>query len=302
MKRRIPPPRGALALLALALAALLALGVGCERRSQPAPPPDAAAAHMIATGDLGAQLLLEARVPPDQSVMRALRGATDVETAYGGAFVAGMLGRTSDLAGQRDWFLYVDGVEAGVGASEVTLATGDTAWWDHRFWGGAMRVPAVVGLWPEPFAGAGTPVRADVPLAAALTQAGVALADDPSPWRVRVGAQASLAESDPAWRRASADPDAWGLLGTVGDGRVTLLDAEAGARVAVPGARALVAAVPTGAAASDGVLLAVAGLDEPAARAAAERIAADPSVLRLRFAVAFDGAGNPLRAAGRAGP
>ncbi len=60
--------------------------------------------------------------------------------------------------------------------------------------------------------------------------------------------------------------------------------------------------MPTGPEAGDGVLLAVAGLDAEAARAAAETIAADPSVLRLRYAVAFDGDGRPLRAGGRAGP
>jgi hypothetical protein len=48
--------------------------------------------------------------------------------------------------------------------------------------------------------------------------------------------------------------------------------------------------------------MAVAGLDAAAAQAAAERIAADPAVLRLRYAVAFDGDGTPLRAGGRAGP
>jgi hypothetical protein len=60
--------------------------------------------------------------------------------------------------------------------------------------------------------------------------------------------------------------------------------------------------VPTGLAPGDGVLLAVAGLDARAARAAADAIVADPSVLRLRYAVAFDGEGHPLQAGGRAGP
>ncbi|MGB1803535.1 MAG: hypothetical protein ACPHQB_05335 [Miltoncostaeaceae bacterium] len=38
------------------------------------------------------------------------------------------------------------------------------------------------------------------------------------------------------------------------------------------------------------------------ARAAAATVAADPSVLANRYAVAFDGDGAPLRAAGREGP
>jgi hypothetical protein len=48
--------------------------------------------------------------------------------------------------------------------------------------------------------------------------------------------------------------------------------------------------------------MAVAGLDTAAAEAAARTIASEPTVLRLRAAVAFDGGGRPLRAAGRSGP
>lgn len=123
-----------------------------------------------------------------------------------------------------------------------------------------------------------------------------------SPWRVRVGASADLARREPAWRRALGDPDRAGLTVAIEDGRVTALGPDADARRPVPGARALVAAVPMGPDAGDGVLLAVAGLDAAAARAAAETIEADPSVLRLRYAVAFDGEGRPLQAGGRAGP
>jgi hypothetical protein len=94
------------------------------------------------------------------------------------------------------------------------------------------------------------------------------------------------------------DPGAAGLPGAVEDGRVTLLGPGGAPRRPVPGARALavlVAAPPGGA---GGALLAVAGLDEAAARAAAARIARDPSVLARRFAVAFDGAGEVVGAAG----
>ncbi len=83
---------------------------------------------------------------------------------------------------------------------------------------------------------------------------------------------------------------------------MTALGADADARRPVPGARALAAAVALGPDAGDGALLAVAGLDAAAARAAARTIAVDPSVLRLRYAVAFDGEGRPLQAGGRAGP
>ena len=89
----------------------------------------------MATADYGAVPLLDVRAAPGQSVMRALRGATDVDTAYGGGFVSGMLGRRSDLEGTRDWFFFVDGVSASVGAEQVELSAGDTVWWDYRDWG-----------------------------------------------------------------------------------------------------------------------------------------------------------------------
>jgi hypothetical protein len=250
--------------------------------------------------------LLEVRVEPGQSVMRALRGATEVETAYGGGFVASMLGRDSDRDAARDWFFYLDGVVSPVGAEQVELADGDAVWWDHRAWGALMEAPAVVGMWPAPFAhpagGGPGPVAADPPLAGPLEDAGAELTDGDSAWRVRVGESAALARRDPAWRRALDDPDRAGLTVAIEDGRVTALAPGGGGREPVPGARALAAAVPTGREAGDGVLLAVAGLDAAAARTAAETIAGDPGVLRLRYAVAFDGGGAPLQAGGRPGP
>jgi hypothetical protein len=300
VRRRAP---GLLAPLA-ALLAVLALAAGCEHRAQDEPAVGQAAATMVATAGYGAVPLLDVRVAADQSVMRALRGATEVDTAYGGGFVSGMLGRESDRGAQRDWFYWVDGVSASVGAEEVELRTGDAVWWDYRAWGALIDVPAVVGQWPAPFAGGGGrhPVRADPPLAAALASQGAELTTSTSPWRVMVGASADLARRDPAWRRALDDPDGAGMTVAIEDGRITAFGADATERRPVPGARALAAAVPTGLSPGDGVLMAVAGLDAAAARAAARTIAADPSVLRLRYAEAFDGEGRPLQAGGRSGP
>jgi hypothetical protein len=298
-------PGRPLALIA-ALAAAAALAAGCEHRAQDEPAAGEAAAAIVATADYGAVALLDVRVDPGQSVMRALRGATDVDTAYGGGFVAGMLGRESDLARTRDWFYFVDGVVASVSAEQVELSDGDAVWWDYRDWGALMDTPAVVGQWPAPFArpggGPAEPVLAEAPLAEPLRAAGAELTDAPSPWRVRVGASDALARRDPAWRRALDDPDRAGMTVAIEGGRVTALGAGAGGRRPVAGARALAAAVPTGTDPGDGALLAVAGLDEAAARAAAEAIASDPSLLAGRYALAFDGDGRPLQAGGRAGP
>ncbi|MEX0745767.1 MAG: DUF4430 domain-containing protein [Phycisphaeraceae bacterium] len=99
--------------------------------------------------------------------MRYLQRHAEVETSYGGKFVKAIDGvATSDSDDRRrDWFYYVNGIEADTGAAERELAAGDRVWWDFRDWGTAMRVPAVVGSYPEPFVhgeqGKRFPVRID---------------------------------------------------------------------------------------------------------------------------------------------
>ena len=66
--------------------------------------------------------------------------------------IEGLEGEDGD-GGPRDWFFYVNGVESTVGAADYPLHGGEAIWWDYRDWGAAMRVPAVVGSWPQPFAG-----------------------------------------------------------------------------------------------------------------------------------------------------
>lgn len=299
-------PRAPVPLLAvLCVLVALAVATGCERRAQGSPDAASPAATLVASADYGGRELLATRVFPGQSVMRALRSATPVRTAHAGGFVTEMLGLSSDASAARDWFFFVDGIGSSVGAKDVRVRAGQTIWWDHRNWGGLPMSPAVVGAWPAPLVVAGTgprPVQADPPLRAALASAGADLTDSPSPWRARVGSSSELAGRDAAWRRALADPDAAGLTITIRKGAIVALGVDGRTRTPVAGARALVAAVPTAVAPENGVLVVVAGLDRAAADAAARRVATDPGVLRLRYAVAFDGAGHPLVAGGRSTP
>jgi hypothetical protein len=293
--------RTALALLA-AVVAVAALA-GCERRQQDAPSAGAPAATLVATADYGARELLSTRVDPGQSAMRATRGATEVETAYAGAYVSSMLGLGSDRSRTRDWFFYLNGLVSAVGAKDVRLRDGDTLWWDHRFWGDLQEAPAVVGAWPAPWAlpdGRGPEVTADPPLDAALREAGGRLVGGDPAFRIRVGASDDVARREPAWRDALADPDRAGLTVTIRDGAVVALGPEGGDRTPVAGARALIAAVTTGALPEDGALLVVAGLDDAAASAAADALARDPGLVDRTYAVALDGEGRVLRAGGRA--
>ena len=85
--------------------------------------------------------------------MRLLQRSFDVGTRFGGNFVQEIEGISGGReSGRRvDWFYYVNGIEASIGAGEKRLYPGDRVWFDHHDWEAAMRVPAVVGAFPEPF-------------------------------------------------------------------------------------------------------------------------------------------------------
>jgi Domain of unknown function (DUF4430) len=87
------------------------------------------------------------------TVMRLLQRDFTVETRFGGGFVQEIDGVAGGREGGRrvDWFFYVNGIEAGQGAAGRRVLPGDRIWWDHHDWTTAMRVPAVVGSFPEPF-------------------------------------------------------------------------------------------------------------------------------------------------------
>ena len=128
-------------------------------------------AELRVTRDYGSEVLLEATaVDPATSdtVMRFLDREAEITTRFGGGFVQSIEGISGGVSDGRsvDWFFYVNGVESAVGAAEAPVRPGDRIWWDHRDWTDAMRVPAVVGSYPEPLAqaaeGAGRdPVRVE---------------------------------------------------------------------------------------------------------------------------------------------
>ncbi len=140
--------RPALAALAAAAALLGGCGLGAGEEQE-------GGAKLRVTRDFGHEELGSARLDAlreDQTVMRLLRSEFDVETRFGGRFVQAIDGlEGAGPAGTRDWFFFVNGIESGEGAAEYELSPGDRVQWDHRSWGAAMRVPAIVGAFPEPF-------------------------------------------------------------------------------------------------------------------------------------------------------
>jgi hypothetical protein len=132
-----------------AVGAVLALVLaGCGGRGEHG------SAAVWVTHNRGAAVVFTGTVPAGLTAMQALERVQKVSTRYGGRFVQSIGGVSGSLSGERDWFYFVNGVEEGVGATEVRLHPGDVEWWDYRSWShGQMSVPVVVGAWPKPVAG-----------------------------------------------------------------------------------------------------------------------------------------------------
>jgi len=135
---------------ALALCAIAAAGCGLG------PGKDEGDVDLTVTRDYGTHVLIHKSEPIRESddVLRVLDRSAEITTRYGGGFVQSIDGLAGgDSGGRRtDWFFYVNGIESPIGSAQYDPSGGDRIWWDYRDWTAAMRVPAVVGSWPEPFA------------------------------------------------------------------------------------------------------------------------------------------------------
>jgi hypothetical protein len=290
---------------ALLLACALALG-GCglgegDERS-------GAGAELRVTRDFGHTELGRERlqkVREGQTVMRFLRSRLEIETRFGGRFVQAIEGLSGSRTGDPvDWFYFVNGIEADVGAAEFELSPGDRVQWDRRNWEATMREPAIVGAFPEPFRhgieGKKLPVRVECEDPAAdpceevkrrLRRVGVSASGSAvgvpgarEVLRVVVGLwpETKLVR---AVAELEGDPDESGVFARVGgDGASLELLDESGraARVVQPGdgTGIVAAARPT----EDELVWLVIALDEEGLRAAARAL--DERRLRNAFAVA----------------
>jgi hypothetical protein len=130
--------------LLVACAVVLLAGCGHERTGS-------GTASLWITRDRGASVLLVQTVPAGLTAMQALDKKADISTRYGGRYVQSIEGVEGDVSKRRDWFWFLNGIEADRSAAEYRLRPGDVEWWDYRSWSGEMREPVVVGAFPEPF-------------------------------------------------------------------------------------------------------------------------------------------------------
>jgi hypothetical protein len=154
-------------LAALLVAGLAPAAAGCglgEGNERPGGGAILRVTRDFGNDELGSTRLDSVR--EGQTVMRMLRSDFDVTTRFGGRFVQSIDGvKGEGGGGQVDWFYWVNGIEADKGAAEWEVLPGDRIQWDHRDWSATMRIPAIVGAYPQPFAngieGKRRPVRVE---------------------------------------------------------------------------------------------------------------------------------------------
>lgn len=136
---------------AIAVAAFAVAGlalVGCGSSAATGTPAVIAVTHNFGMAKVGLAEFKE--LPKGPTVMRLLQRSFPVKTTYGGRFVQSIKGVASQTGPARDWFFYVNGLQAEVGAADVRVAPGDYVQWDYHRWDVDAQA-AMVGAFPQPF-------------------------------------------------------------------------------------------------------------------------------------------------------
>ena len=242
-----------------------------------------------------------AHVRDGETVMRFLRSERRIATSYGGGFVQSIDGLAGNGSRQRDWFYFVNGLEASVGAAAYKLSPGDVVQWDYRDWSATDRVPAIVGAYPEPFVhgtgGKRLPTRLECASPSSgscravqrrLSSQGVVASGSAlgagageGSIRVVVGPWSSVRQVKAAAALERGPAQSGVFARFTGGGALELLDPDARvARAAPPGTGLLAATKPE----DSGPIWIVTGSDDAATQRAADAL--DPARLRDAFAVA----------------
>jgi hypothetical protein len=161
--------------------------------------------RLTVTRDFGGEVLRDEsiEVREGSSAMQALQEVAEVETSYGGGFIYAVDGLISGYDGEdsrkMDWFYYINGQMAEVGAEELEVGDGEWLLFDYHSWEYSTFTPAFAGCFPEPFVhGYREPPRECLVLfAPGWEEAGEELAG----WLREAGTPScGTEELDPEWR------------------------------------------------------------------------------------------------------
>lgn len=86
------------------------------------------------------------------SLLDYMQEEWQVKTGFGGGFVQGIDGlESANSSGNRyDWFFYVNGIVAPVGADQIKPSSGHIIWWDYHRWSSGPGQSAIIGCYPQP--------------------------------------------------------------------------------------------------------------------------------------------------------
>lgn len=124
--------------------------------SDPVPTSQTAADQFTIslTRDFGEVVLdsREVKLQSASSLMEYMQIEHQVTTGFGGGFITGINGLDSAAGaeGNFDWFFFVNGSVASVGADQLKPAPGDVVWWDYHRWSDAAGPTDVIGCYPQP--------------------------------------------------------------------------------------------------------------------------------------------------------
>jgi hypothetical protein len=125
-------------------------------KSKPGQPEEKTESNftIMLSRDFGQAALDERQVEliSENSLLQYMEAEHQITTGYGGGFIVGINELVSAQSEGKnfDWFFFVNGTVAGVGADQLKPTAGDIVWWDYHTWSNAAGQSAVIGCYPQP--------------------------------------------------------------------------------------------------------------------------------------------------------